>query len=192
SSHVPMPWHYHKEIEFILVEHGIHEMETPERSYTLEPGDIVVLGSSQLHRPRKISDDPLSFIVLHVDLEPYFDPAIMMYYGHFAEVQEPLDELNYIFADEQVRSEVGRIITSIHDEVMSPRKGYEIAVSMHIQHLMLTLLRQDTIGKLQSYGEIDAAVIRPVVAYVEEHLTDRIDMQEVCRIAGMSYTYFSK
>ncbi|WP_244163372.1 helix-turn-helix domain-containing protein [Paenibacillus pectinilyticus] len=188
-------WHYHKEIEFILVEQGTHEIQTPNRVYTLQAGDVLLIGSSQLHRGRKISDKDLVYIVLHIDLQPYFDPAMMRYYRHFLEILQPLEELNYIFREnEPVKKEIAQIITDTHDEVMETNKGYEIAVSMHIKHLLLMLLRHDTRDLLTSpvHVEADADMIRALVAYVDEHLTEKIDMNAVSQIAGMSYTYFSK
>lgn len=186
------PWHYHKEIEFIYVEAGRHVIETTSCVYTLEAGDVVLLGSSQLHRVRESGALKVQYIVLHLDLEPYFDHATQMYMGHYAEVQEPLDRLNYIFEQHDARLAVGKIISSIHQEVMAKAKGYELAVSMHVKHLMLCLLRFDNHNKLQSHTQLDTAFIRPITDYVDKHLSERIDMQEVCRLAGMSYTYFSK
>lgn len=189
----PTQWHYHKEIEFILVKSGKHRLYTPERIYDLEPGEVVVIGSSRLHAAQRLSVNDLAYIVLHVDLEPYFDPAMMPYYRHFAEIMRPLEDLNYIFAENtKARADVGRIIEQIHDEIISRPIGHEIAAAMHIKHLLLTLLRADSRGLLQSHEYVDRDTIRPVLAYVEEHLSERIELKEVSRMAGMSYHYFSK
>lgn len=186
-------WHYHKEVEFVLVQQGTHEIHTPNRSYVLKPGDVVVVGSSQLHRGRLVGAEKLVYTVLHVDLEPYFDPAMMRYYRHFSEVHQPLEELNYIFGeDARVRDEVARIIERIHDEMMEKATGYEIAASMHIKHLLLTLLRGDTRGLLQAHDSVDPGVMKPILEYVDHHLAEKIELEQVSHIAGMSYFYFSK
>ncbi|GFZ80106.1 hypothetical protein GCM10008018_27090 [Paenibacillus marchantiophytorum] len=188
-------WHYHKEVEFILVEEGRHEIQTPNHTYLLNAGDVMVIGSSQLHRGRKIGDQDLVYIVLHIDLQPYFDPAMMMYYRHFLEIFQPLEELNYIFREnEQARKDIGRIITETHNEVMDQNKGFEIAVSMHMKHLLLLLLRHDNREVLTTHVNVDADVdiIRSLAAYVDDHLTEKIDLGAVSQLAGMSYSYFSK
>ena len=186
-------WHYHKEVELIIVQEGRLDIRTPDNTYSLFPGDVVLIGSSQLHTSYKMEDDPLVYIVLHVDLQPYFDPAMMMYYRHFSEMVRPLEDLNYMFVEnDRAKKEIGRIIVEIHSEIMSKAKGYEIAASMHIKHLLLTLLRFDRRELLQPFEYVDAAVMRPILDYVDNHLAEKIDMEEVSRIAGMSYTYFSK
>lgn len=186
-------WHYHKEVEFILVKQGVHEMHTPNHVYTLGPGEVMVVGSSQLHRSRLVGDEKLVYIVLHVDFEPYFDPAMMRYYRHFSEVHHPLEELNYMFRENAgVQAEVGRIIERIHQEIMDKTAGYEIAASMHIKHLLLTLLRGDTRGLLQAHDLVDPLVMKPILEYVDNHLAEKIELEQVSQIAGMSYFYFSK
>ncbi|MGG1552453.1 helix-turn-helix domain-containing protein [Paenibacillus ferrarius] len=188
-------WHYHKEIEFVLVEQGAHEIHTPNQVYRLGPGDIALVGASQLHRGRKPGEEELVYIVLHVDLQPYFDPAMMNYYRNFMEILRPLDDLNYIFQENAVaKREIAELIVRIHDEVMAKRKGYEIAVSMHVQHMLLLLLRFDEreLLAVESPVDRDTEVLRELVQYVDEHLAEKIEMSEVSRLAGMSYTYFSR
>jgi AraC-like DNA-binding protein len=186
-------WHYHKEVEFILVLEGVHEMHTVDESFSLEPGEVMVVGSNQLHRGYSHVSVNVSYIVLHVDFEPYFDPATMHFSSSFIEVLHPLDALNGMFRRNSTASnEVGNAIKQIHDEVMQRRHGYEIAVSMQIKALMLALIRHDDEGILTSHDKTDAQVLRPVIAHVDEKLGERISMTEVSRIAGMSYVYFSK
>lgn len=188
-----LQWHYHKEIEFVLVLDGVHEIHTPSQNYVLHPGEVMVLGSSQLHRGVTRKGQYVNYIVLHVDLEPYFDAAMMNYMGYFMEVLKPLDELNDILMrNKSLQEEIGAIMRLIHDEVMGKEKGYEIAVSMHIKHLMLALLRHDDRNVLAAHQQVDASVIKPVIQYIDNHLDGKVDMAEVSKIAGMSYVYFSR
>ncbi|MFD0710850.1 helix-turn-helix domain-containing protein [Paenibacillus sp. GCM10027626] len=186
-------WHYHKEVELIAIQTGQLTMHTPDNIYTLNEGDVVMIGSSQLHFSHKAIDEYLSYIVLHVDLQPYFDPAMMMYYRHFSEAVRPLEDMNYIFNEHaEAKTEVFRIIDHIHTEVIRKKKGYEIAASMHIKHLLLTLLRYDSRELLQPFEYVDAAVMRPILEYVDHHLAEKVEMEIASKIAGMSYAYFSK
>ncbi|RJE89741.1 AraC family transcriptional regulator [Paenibacillus sp. 1011MAR3C5] len=186
-------WHYHKEVEFILVLEGVHEMHTLGQAYRLEQGDVMVIGSNQLHRAVGHAGHEAEYIVLHVDLEPYFDPATINYLSCFLEVLQPLDGMNDRFAfNPDAREAVGRAISSIHEEVMAKRHGYEVAVSMHIKALMLTMLRHDTNGILSPGGKLDAHVLKPIIALIDERLGEKIHMAELSALAGMSYVYFSK
>ncbi len=118
---------------------------------------------------------------------------MMRYYRHFSEVSCPLEELNYIFRENAaLRAEAGSIIERIHSEIMEKPVGYEIVASMQIKHLLLTLLRGDSRGLLQAQGGANSDAMKPVLEYIEQNFSDRIELEEVSRLAGMSYSYFSK
>ncbi|MCQ6560559.1 helix-turn-helix transcriptional regulator [Paenibacillus mendelii] len=186
-------WHYHKEVEFLFIRSGIHGMHTLNRSYILNPGDVMVIGASQPHWGNKLSEEDLVYIVLHVDLQPYFDPPMMMYYPHFSEVKSPLEALNDMFReDDSLREEVAGFIVRVHEEIMERKKGYEIAASIYIRQILLSMLRGDQKELLQANDAESSIILRPILEYVERHLHERITLEEVSKLAKMSYFYFSK
>lgn len=188
-----LQWHYHKEIEFILVEQGAHKVYIPGHSLVLRPGDVVVFGSGQWHCAHVVGDEQLVYIVLHIDLESHFDQATMRYSRHFSEALHPLWALNYMFwENERIRSEVARIIRGIFGEVARKSKGYEIAVGMHIRQLLLALLRGDRKGVLRANDFSDPEVMKPILEYVDSHITEKIELEQLSRLAGMNYFNFSK
>ncbi|ANE45321.1 hypothetical protein SY83_02100 [Paenibacillus swuensis] len=190
---VDRPWHYHKELEFILVRQGHLECLTTEQVYTLNQGDVLLLGSSQLHHTRKIGDQTLDHIVLHIDLESYYEPAMMMYFPYFSELHAPLSVLNYIFQENQlVKEEISRTILLIYEEMHTKTIGYEMAANMHVRQLLLLLLRSDHGLKLRGYDRMDAAIFRQVTDFIDDHLSDKIEMERVCSLVNMSYSYFSR
>jgi AraC-like DNA-binding protein len=190
---INLTWHHHPEVEFIYVRSGIHGMHTLTNRYILNPGDIMVIGSSQLHWGNKLSDEDLVYIVLHVDLQPYFDPTMMMYYPHFSEIHQPLETLNEMFREDQhLREEVAGFILRIHEEMMGRDKGYEIATSIYIRHILLTMLRGDHRNLLKGNIADGTLLLRPILEHVDQHLCEKIDMEEVSKLANMSYSYFSK
>jgi AraC-like DNA-binding protein/mannose-6-phosphate isomerase-like protein (cupin superfamily) len=187
-------WHYHKELELLYIESGALEvMIENEEPCTLHAGDVMLVGSSQLHITRKRSDEPISYIVLQFDLQPYFDPAMMVHYRFFAELERPLSQLNYMFRQNAaVNREVGSIIMDMLGEMNGRPRGYEIAASMLMKKILLLLVRNDREALLQEYETEGIAVLRPVIEYVDAKLETRILLEDVCGLANMSYSYFSR
>ncbi|WP_409343049.1 AraC family transcriptional regulator [Paenibacillus sp. MBLB4367] len=187
-------WHYHKELELLYVERGTMEvMIENEEPCTLHAGDVLLVGSSQLHNTRKKTDEPVSYIVLQFDLQPYFDPAMMVHYRFFAELEQPLSRLNYMFRQNaDVNREVGGIIMDMHGEMNDRSRGYEIAASMLMKKILLLLVRNDRQELLQEYDTEGMSVIRPVIEHVDRHLETRILLEDVSGLANMSYSYFSR
>ncbi|GGD50512.1 hypothetical protein GCM10010911_05050 [Paenibacillus nasutitermitis] len=185
-------WHYHREIELLLVNEGILDVNIDEKSVRLEAGDVAIIGSNELHRDRSVGV-PLNYNVLQFDIEQFFDHSTMPYMRFFSETKNPLSRANYIFRDnDKANKEAADCIRAILKEVTFKQTGYELAVSMIIKKLLLLLIRSDTKKVLAEREDFDRARLRNVLDFVEANLTDRIQVEEVSKMANMSYYYFVK
>lgn len=185
------PWHYHKEVEFLAVTAGRVGIQTEDDYQLLEPGDLMLFGSSQLHRTRKALPNKLSFIVLQVDLMQYFDQGSLPYLHYFSELKQPLGKLNYIFRQSpEVRREAYALVSDIYREAQQQLRGYELAIGSAIKRLMWLLLRHDTRGLVQRLEEADAARLRPALEYIDAHLDEKLTVEQMCGLLNLSYHYF--
>lgn len=186
-------WHYHKELEFLYMEEGRMEIRLQDDSYLLEPGDVLVIGSMQPHITRKVDEHRLVYLVLHFDLQPYFDPALLLHFRFFSEIDRPLSALNeQIRQKAEMKSELARTILRIRHEMEQKTKGYEIAASLQVKHLLLTLLRYDDNEQAMPFEQANTPSLRAVLDYVEKHLSEKIQMADISSMMNMSYHYFSK
>ncbi|WP_159888472.1 helix-turn-helix domain-containing protein [Paenibacillus puerhi] len=190
----PWLWHFHKEVEFLLITDGRLGVQTKYEHTILGPGDVMVLGSSQLHRTHSASPgELLRYIVFQVDLSRHFDQSTLPYLNSFSELTEPLSKLNYMFAEQPlVKEAAGSLIMTIYREAQERRLGYELAVSAGIRQLLLLLLRSDTRGLLDAVEDADLTRLRPALDYVDRHLSEKITVEDVCQLLHLSYHYFIK
>ncbi|WP_028562191.1 helix-turn-helix transcriptional regulator [Paenibacillus pinihumi] len=187
-----IPWHYHREVELLLVETGMLEVHVDDEFYSLQEGDIAIIGHSQLHRDRSYGG-PLHYIVLQFDLEKFFDHSTMPYIRYFFESEHPLSHTNYIFEEKpEIRREIASIVREIHKETVAKENGYELAVDLLIKKIILLLLRNDQRKVLTEQENFDRLRMKDVLQYVESRLGDKISISEVCKLANMSYYYFVK
>lgn len=192
NSSYPINWHHHPECELMLIQDGKLEVEVGDEVYTLQEGDVVVLGSSQLHRDRSFGER-LEYIVLQFDLQTFFDQSTIPYLQYFNETKVPLSAMNYIFRDnEGARGEVARCIREIFEETLRKESGYELAVNLLIKRILLILIRNDTLGLLADQDRVERIRLKPVLDYVEDNIGERITVEEACRLINMSYYYFVK
>ncbi|QAY66587.1 helix-turn-helix domain-containing protein [Paenibacillus protaetiae] len=184
-------WHYHRQLELLYIIDGELDIDIEEENHHLTAGDVIIVGASQLHRDR--SYGYLDYIVLQFDIEQFFDHSTIPYMRYFSETKNPLSKANYIFRENApVKKAAGECIRTILEEASRKDTGYELAVSMLIKQILLLLLRNDSQKMLVEQDEFDRIRLGPVLDYVEQHLTGRIQVEEVCRIANMSYFYFVK
>ncbi|MFB6367093.1 helix-turn-helix domain-containing protein [Paenibacillus elgii] len=186
-------WHYHKEVEFLAIIEGRLGIQTKHEYTVIGPGDLIVLGSSQLHRTAKLDPGILRYIVFQVDLSQHFDQSTMPYLNCFSELTQPLWKLNYIFRDnDTAQREAYALIMDIFEESQSRMRGYELAISAAIKRLMLLLMRSDTEGVLGGAEETELTRLRPALDYVDRHLNEKIAVEDMCGLLNLSYHYFIK
>jgi len=185
-------WHYHREVELLLIESGVLDVYVDDEYYQLHAGDIAIIGNSQLHRDRSIGC-PLRYVVVQFDLEQFFDHSTMPYIRYFFEAEQPLSRINYIFNEKpQVKQQIAAIMREIQVETSEKQTGYELAVDLLVKKIILLLLRNDQRKVLTERESFDRQRMKPVLSYVEDRLGDRISINEVCQLANMSYYYFVK
>ncbi|MEO3944031.1 AraC family transcriptional regulator [Gorillibacterium sp. CAU 1737] len=185
-------WHYHKEMEILVVLTGEFEIHTEDGYTRLTDGDVLIIGAYQLHRDRILAENA-RYYVFQFDLSYYMDPSILPYHRLFLEQQFPFSRLNYIFQESpEAREIVQACVQEIYREARRKEAGYEIAVSLLIKKILLALLRNDS-QKLLSHPEsAELMRLKPVLDYIEEHIEDKIQVKEASQIANISYYYFVK
>lgn len=187
-----VPWHYHPECELLLVQKGTLEIDYSDESFTMEDGDVLILGNSQLHRDRN-KGGLLDYIVLQFDLHTFFDQSTIPYLQYFNETKVPLSAMNYIFRENvDARKEAAECIRQIHKEALSKESGYELAVNMLIKKLLLILIRNDNKGLLANQDRVERIRLKPVLDFVESRIDDRFSVEDASKLANMSYYYFVK
>ena len=186
-------WHYHKEVEFLLIQQGELTAYLPEEELTLCAGDLAVFGSREPHSTRQSGAEPLCYIVFQLDLQKHLDQSTVSNMKYFSEVLRPLSKLNYIFREhEAARAEATRLIIDIYDEMQRKQTGYELAVSAKIKSLLLVLLRYDNRKLLHYHDDPLIERIIPALAYIDRHLAEKISIEDMTRQVNISYYYFVK
>ncbi|AFH65744.1 helix-turn-helix domain-containing protein [Paenibacillus caseinilyticus] len=186
-------WHYHKEVEFLVVLEGQLGVQTKDDSCILGPGDVMLLGASQPHRTYKSEPTAIRQVVFQVDLAQHFDQSTMPYLSTFSELTRPLGELNYIFRENaEARQEAFRLVMDIYEESQQKQRGYEMSISSSIKRLLLLLLRSDYRGVLGRTDDTELLRLRPALDYVDRHLGEKIAVEDVCGLLNLSYHYFIK
>lgn len=186
-------WHYHKEVEFLAIQEGELTACLPGDQLVLRAGDIAVFGSSEPHETYQSAAGQLRYIVMQIDLKKHMDQTTVANMRYFSEVIQPLSKLNYIFTEHrEVRLNLYGIIQEIYDEMQRKETGYELAVSAHIKHLLLLLLRNDTRKQLHYSDDPLLLRIMPALDYIDKHLADKLIVEDVAKQVNLSYYYFVK
>jgi YesN/AraC family two-component response regulator len=186
-------WHHHKEHEFLCVLEGKLEIHLENEIKTLLPGDVILIGSDQVHRDRFFRTIHTEYIVMQTDLTQFFEVGVMPYLFALSETKNPLSILNYIFETNPTAKEITfNAITEIYKESHAKQLGYELAVAMWIKQIMVTLIRNDNLHKLDLQANDQLLRLRPVLEYIDENLDESLLVERSSQLVNMSYYYFVK
>ncbi|HIW32578.1 MAG TPA: AraC family transcriptional regulator [Candidatus Paenibacillus intestinavium] len=186
-------WHYHEEVEFLLILKGEITAFCIEERLVLRKGDIALFGSSEPHTTIQSKGGSLSYIIIQIDLRKYWDQSTLNSMKHFSEVIRPLSALNYVYKENrEVRTVTATHIREIYREMNDKHIGYELAVSSRIKNILLLLLRHDEQLQLNYNDNRLLDQIQPAVDYVEKHLSEKLPVADLSRLLNMSYTHFIK
>ena len=185
-------YHWHDEIELVLVQEGTLDAVIPGRSYHLQPGEILIIGSGEVHC--LTSDDPASKRV-----SVRFSPRLAA--GKLSDGSE-LSGLNECFTrvsrcsaqwGEAETEEVRKLILQMMQEDVDRRKGWQAAVRAEIYQLMVMMMRRlPDRGEDAARKAVQDVSLKKTLSFLAENYTQDISLKECADAMGFNMNYFSR
>jgi AraC-like DNA-binding protein len=191
-SHQPSwnKWHYHKEVEVIVLLAGAMQVETVDRIYDLQgPNNVLIIGSSRLHRTKRLQ--PIEQIVFQFDMSAQLDQYTQPHSPALLEWSEPLDRFNDTIAHTSgVKERVSELLLRIYEEAKHEAPGFEIAINGMMKQLLALIIRHMPSADFTS--PVDWQRLKPVLDYIEAHYVEPIRIHDVLPLVHLEYHYFIK
>ncbi|MHA6482944.1 helix-turn-helix domain-containing protein [Paenibacillus sp. strain BS8-2] len=187
------PHHWHAHLEFLYIEAGTATIECGSTPYDVQPGDLIVVNSNELHYGMSRSSD-LFYYALIVDtslLHSQFDDA--------AETKfiAPIIQNRILFRNHiRGNEETNACVQSIAHELHTRSFGFELAVKSELYRLLTLLLRGHVSSVLtkDEYAERMKNIERfePVLNYIDQHFKEPLTVELLSDMAGLSRFHFSR
>ncbi|WP_245987830.1 helix-turn-helix transcriptional regulator [Cohnella lupini] len=187
------PHHWHEHLEFLYFVSGTATIECGSVPISLQSGDLCVVNSNELHYGISTSED-LSFYAMIVD--------ISLLHSHSADAIEtkfitPIIQNRILFQNRITEdAEITRCMVSIIGELERKELGYELSIKSHLYGLLSLLVRNyvATLKELDVYRHKlkDLERLAPVFTYIDEYYRDKITVEQLANIAGLSRFHFSR
>src|SRR5690554_1287577 len=199
------PPHWHKEIEIIYVLEGILDLGLNNQVYTMEPGDILMVGMGDVHyflpRPAKskriIVQFDLSMVehVSHSFQDRRFKTPLIK------KVRVPDQTgLKQASESEVLNVQVHRIleeqILALDREYRQKAEGYKVAVMARLYDLVtifsrhIPLEKVSPLEKSKHLKKLDR--LEQVLKFVEENYARPLNLKEVAEVANFSVYHFTR
>lgn len=187
AFHIPVHWH--DEVEIIYVKKGCITIYIGEEAFSAEAGDLFFVNSGELHFME--SDDmgveyytllfPLLF--LSFQIEDALEQEVFM----------PLRQRQLLFPLQlkgfKAEKQMTRIIREVIDVNDEKETGYQLRTRILLLELIESLLKEE--GLHQPNITRTTGMQRELLAYIQEHYTEKITLGMLAKEFHLSEKYIS-
>ncbi|MBQ7045212.1 MAG: helix-turn-helix transcriptional regulator [Clostridia bacterium] len=183
----PFERHSHTRFEITVVNSGSGEYTTENAVYPMLPGDVFVFSSNEVHCITKTGKDGLNITNLHFEPRYLIDDLSASY-------------INFCFfhSDDfcnRIESEKAEVLRYHHNliknELSNKSEQYPLAIKSHLLLLLINLLREHNYRSDFDLKNSEAALdILAVYDYIDKHLSEKLTLEEISKVANLSPNYF--
>jgi AraC-like DNA-binding protein len=185
-----LPWHWHEEIEIMVVTGGALKLDVPDRTMVLEEGEAVFINSSVLHTAVNVGRSVCeikSFV---------FAPRLI--YGELESAVEqkyvrPLIHCPQLSAihfqkDIQWHREVIRCMEEAFVLYEEEKFGYEILVRECLSKLWFLIVSNQwsELTQYRNSQNTETVRVKEMLAYIHEHYAEVISLKNIAGSAAVS------
>lgn len=179
-------WHWHPELEVLIVNHGQMEFQVNEHKEILSAGQGVIVNSNIMHSVERV--DPEANCSMY---STTFHPAFLFGFGDVAltdKYMSPIISSNnfqFMTLDESNETQAG--LLDLVNEIIAinlvKKYGYEISTKSILCKFWLELLDivvpDDAQKATKSIASLDEARAKEMILYIEEHYADKVTLDEL-------------
>jgi AraC-like DNA-binding protein len=190
-------WHDFMEISFVRAGTGTYEVE--DKTFRVEPGDIIVINNTERHRVTYDERRPLHETVLH------FSPELLAgSKGSGAWDERSLQLFRYDGAafvnnprlSDATRRSVRRLIGEIRGEYAGRKRWFELLIRAKLLEIVSLLLRESGMRTPESRAAVAArrrtiARLEQILSWLRANYMRPVSLAVVSRQFSMRPSYFS-
>ena len=186
-----VPYHWHEEVEIILVTQGKVELLIDGKKLLLTPGAIVFVNPKQLHQYTSLEEI--------TSYNAYVFPLSLLNFGHEDITQttviSPITNGQLCFPTQL--SENHTIYPSVRNSIEKiirvnrcQSSGYSLLTKAYLYEI-IALLYENKLLTRQVSVQKDADTCRQILSYIQEHYHEKIAVPDIAKCMCMSPNYFS-
>ncbi len=193
----PVRPHWHYFMEMIYMIEGTAEMYDSGNRYILRSGDFILFHPKSIHSIFSVDNSPLRYAVLKYDLnqlniKPTYAPKLKELYKIAEQKKMP------VYFPSSVASKMGckTLFMNCINEVTEKNYGYDLMIQSHLYNLNMQIVRQwQTAGfsvENEAFQTDISYDIDSITEYIETHIKDSIQVNDIAQKCSMSYSCFAK
>ena len=195
AAFFPVYAHRHYFCEVLLVREGNCRITRKRILYHLKPGDLIYIAPMTEHSVDSENGEPVVFDV--VKYSPTQLREIPVWLSNLRRMALDAEQLNlpvYMKKEDVEEYHVGNIVEEIIQENGKQRFACDLAVRA-LLYLLITNLARFWLEKREHYFTLREQKPDPILAvpaYIEQHISEPLKVEEIAAHFDMSYPWFAK
>lgn len=182
--------HFHKEIELTLVQSkSINYLVNGEQLH-LTPNQILLINSN-IHHQIQPYEKQTKVTILNFDVFKYLDQSESDLTNLYAFLNQNHNKPYQVY-QEQEASELLHVIYNIIDESNRRKPSYQLYLKSYLLWIMAHLSREDFLSDSNITNNRNLNKIVPVIQYINEHFTEKINLGQISRAVSIDKCYLCK
>lgn len=182
-------YHIHNSCELLFLEQGKAEYHIGSACYTLESGDILIIGSAEPHS-RKFLKTPCLRYGLTVMPAFMQNLPIINTYMSIYQTQTPQNALKLKHIDPLIFQRMLEILYQLHEETKDDHEGHSDMVYALLLELTIYLKRLLQIEKQKISGMYQ--IMNQIKTHIDLHYNDTLHLNELSRLFYLQPNTISK
>ncbi|AZN40285.1 AraC family transcriptional regulator [Paenibacillus albus] len=191
-----LPDHLHDWFEIIYIHGGSGSIFINHTFYELQAGDLFLIPGNTIHRTLPNPEQPITSSAIFFSSQ-YVQATVISkdafsYLRCFETAKSNRHYKLELLTTEQQRLEV--TIDELQEELRLRQSGYRQAVLLLLQTVLLHLNRKANPGDIPQplSGHNSPTWLQAALNYIDEHLTDNLQLTALASRAAVSPSYFSR
>lgn len=178
-----VPWHWHKEIEALVVVQGTARVFLGEQCFSVPAGSGIFCNSNVLHRFAIDGDENCIFHSIVVDSSVMGGSAESIFSQKYIFPLTKAHNLPFVFFSptEEWQKECLAAIENAHQACAMEYEGYEFVIREEISKLCLLIIQHhhEQVYEADHSFSIDARRMTKLMKYIQEHYQDQITLKDL-------------
>lgn len=187
--------HHHLQVELVLFHEGNGRYRTRKKEYTIQPDDVFVFASNEVHCITEIGEGGMRLTNIHFEPQYLWENTkmlssknIALSFAHGESFENRLPRAH------PVTTRIRCLLMDIEQEMAQRKEEYEWMVQLRIMEIFLLLTRElgysDGIPKNQTQQRHLQAV-SAAMEFINTHLDEPLTLQQIADVVQISPNYFS-
>lgn len=195
----PVVPNYHEYFEISFVHKGTGTFRIGNRLYDLHPGDLIVLGNTEMHNLLSDNHNPIDMVSIYFLPELVARPGstdldfeLLSFFYNFGSAHG-----NYIEAGSIDSAGLSTHLETAYSAFISREPHYKLRIRNELYDILLILLKhfeQNLVPEKEQYDKRlnDVRRLHPVFRLIENNYNSSISLEEASLAANMSRHYFCR